>query len=218
MDNQSSAGMRKRQQISQANKTMFLAITAASVVIGFALVIIVFLGQRIAFTQRVISEKTHTDDILKENIKKVPELREQLRALNTNEDLITVRLNPDDEPIQSVLDALPSSANASAMGSSLQEKLLKGVSGVKIDSLTVDPVSEDGSDSHTIGFTFAVSTSKSSLENLQKVLSRIERSIRPFNITLLSIESQGNRVVMSATGVGYYDQEQVVELREKVVK
>lgn len=218
MDKQSSAGLRKRQQISNANKTMFLAITGASVVVGFSIVLMIFLAQRISFTQRILNEKGTTNDTLQKNIEAVPKLQEALNALNTNEDLMSVRLNDTDEPLQSILDALPSTANSAAMGSSLQKKLLSGVPGIKLESLTVDPVNDAFSDSNTIGFTFSVSAASNSQSNLQKVLQRVEKSIRPFNITALSVESQGNRVVMTASGVGYYDQEQVVQLTDKVVK
>lgn len=150
--------------------------------------------------------------------------------LNTNEALKATRLNDTDPAIQSVLDALPADANSTAMASSLQTKLVGGVPGVTIESLKVDPVSgvetsandvtTSSSDplSHTIGFSFAVSTGAGGQDSLRQVLLNIEKSIRPFNITNLSIESQGQRIVMTATGVGYYNPAQTVQLNQKVVK
>lgn len=225
------AGLRKRQQINRANQTMFLSIAGVSVVVGFSLVLIIFLVQRIWFGERVIAEKQHTADILSKNLTTVAALKDNVRVLNTNEDLKSTRLNDTDPAIQSVLDALPADANSTAMASSLQSKLLNGVQGITIESLKVEPVSgieiasdgtttNDSSDasSHTINFSFAVSAATGNQDALRQVLLRIEKSIRPFNITTLAVESQGSRVVMTASGVGYYEPEQTVQLSDKVVR
>jgi len=229
MDSKPAAALRKRQQIGRANRTMFIAIAGVSVVVGFSVVLIIFLAQRIWFGQRVIAEKNHTVSVLQKNLDTVDALKDNIRVLNTNEDLQSVQLNPDDPAIQTVLDALPSEANSTAMASSLQTKLLSGVPGVTIESLSVDTVdSTDGAfddalssssmDSNTIGFSFAVSTPATNQDGLRKVLLQIEKSIRPFNITNLSVESQGPRIVMTATGVSYYEPAQTVQLTDKVVK
>lgn len=219
----SVVGIRKRQQIGRANRTMFFAIAGASVVVGFAVVLIIFLGQRIVFGEKVLAEKGATSDTLRKNLDAVPKLRENIRVLNTNQDLASVRLNDTDPPLQSVLDALPSTANSTAMASSLQKKLLSGVQGITIESLKVDSVDDSGaSDSlsgmNTIGFSFSVSTVGNGQSSLKQVLQRIEESIRPFNVTNLTVESQGGKLVMTATGFGYYDPAQVLSLTEKVVK
>lgn len=224
-------GIRKRQQISRANQTMFLAIAGVSVVVGFSIVLVIFLAQRIWFGERVISEKLHTADVLAKNLSVVPALKDNIRVLNTNEDLKLTRLNDTDPAVQSVLDALPADANSTAMASSLQSKLLSNVQGVTIESLKVEPVSgieiatdgttaNDSSDpsSHTINFSFSVSTATSNQDALRQVLLQMEKSIRPFNIVTLSVESQGSRVVMTANGVGYYEPEQTVQLTDKVVR
>ncbi len=226
-----TAGLRKRQQISKANQTMFLSIAGVSVVVGFCLVLMVFLVQRIWFGEKVIAEKNNTASVLQKNLDTVNALKDNIRVLNTNEDLKLTRLNDTDSALQSVLDALPADANSTAMASSLQTKLLSGVAGVTIESLKVDPVSgieiasdgttaTDSSDptSHTIGFSFTVSTDAKNQEGLRQILLNIEKSIRPFNITNLAVEGQGSRIVMTATGVGYYEPAQTVQLTDKVVR
>ncbi len=225
-----AAGLRKRQQILHASQMMFLWIAGVSVVVGFCLVLIVFLVQRIWFGEKVIAEKQKTVSVLQKNLDTVQALKDNVRVLNTNEALKSTRLNDTDPAIQSVLDALPADANSTAMASSLQTKLVGGVPGVTIETLKVDPVSgietaendvsTSSSDplSHTIGFSFAVSTAVNNQEALRQVLLNIEKSIRPFNITNLSIESQGQRIVLAGTGVGYYNPAQTVQLDQKVVK
>lgn len=227
----SQAGLRKRQQITHANQMMFLAIAGVSIVVGFALVLVIFLGQKIWFGEGVIAEKMRTVSTLDKNLSIVNDLEGNVRVLGSNEDLMSTQLGDSDSALQSVLDALPADANSTAMASSLQQKLLAGVDGVIIESLKVQPVNgvevssastslaqSSDAQSNTIGFSFSVSTVASNTDALREILSRIERSIRPFNITTLTVEGQGARVVMTATGLGYYEPAQKVELKDKVVK
>lgn len=220
--------IRKRQQITKANRTMFLWVAAASVVVGFSLVMAIFLWQKISFGEKVLAEKSKTLATLTQDLERIPALRDNIRLLETNTSLKETRLKDDDRAVQSVLDALPADANSTALGSSLQSKLLAGVSGVTLDAIKVDPVigvetSEStvvGTDAgqNKINFTFTVSVASSNPDGLRDVLLRLERSIRAINVTSLTIEQQGTRLVMSAAGHAYYQPAQVIELKEKVVR
>jgi cell division septation protein DedD len=239
-DNKQSPAVRKRQQITRANQMMFLAVAGVSVVVGFSVVLIVFLVQHIWFGERILSEKLNTVSVLEKNIKIAPELKDNVRVLNTNQNLMSTRLKDSDPAIQSVLDALPADANSAAMAASLQNKLLSGVPGVTIESLKIEPVSgvetsttssaskssstskkksttTKASTSSSIKFSFSVSTTTNK-DGLRQVLTQLEKSIRPFTVTVLTVESQGNRVVMTTEGLGYYSQAQEVQLKEKVVR
>lgn len=222
MDNKSVPGLRKRQQILRANQVMFLWVAGVSVIVGFSIVLMVFLVQRIWFGERIIAEKNKTVSTLEKNLSVIPQLKDNIRVLNTNENLMTTRLNDSDSALQSVLDALPADANPTAMASSLQTRLLSDVPGVVIESLKVinstSGTDESDSEQGTIGFSFAVSTTSNNQNGLRQILLRIEKSIRPFTITSLSVESQGNRVVMSASGVSYYEPAQSIELKSKVLR
>lgn len=226
----STPGLRKRQQIRSANRVMFLWIAGVSVVIGVSLVLIVFLAQKIWFGEKVIGEKNKTVSVLDKNLSVVDSLKDNIRVLNNNDALRSTRLNDSDSALQSVLDALPADANSTALASSLQTKLLTGVPGIVVETINVEPVSGvETSDSSTtsgttsvapnqIGFTFSVSADSTNYPALRQVLERLEKSIRPFNVTNLTVEGQGNRVVMTATGVSYYEPAQSVQLQNKVVK
>ncbi|MFZ2544513.1 MAG: hypothetical protein WAW80_00885 [Candidatus Saccharimonadales bacterium] len=223
-----SSGIRKRNQIQQANRVMFIWIAAVSVVVGISIVLIGFLAQKILFGEKVINEKNKTVSILEKNLSVVGGLRDNIRVLNTNEVLKSVRLSDTVLPIQSVLDALPAESNSTSLASSLQTKLLAGIPGVVLETINV--VSAEGSGEvnsstvlnntgdNKIGFTFSVSTNSANYNAQIKVLERLEKSIRPFNITDLSIESQGNKVVMTATGFSYFEPAKTVKLMDKVVK
>lgn len=224
-----TTGLRKRQQISRANRMMFLWIAGVSVVVGISIVLMIFLAQKIWFGEKVLNEKGNTAHILEENLKAVTSLKENINIRNTDQNLAATKLNSSDPPLQSVLDALPADANSTALASSLQTKLLNGVSGVVVETISVDPVSDETSGQGTsaapnvsgpgeINFSFSVSTSANNYAALKQVLERLERSIRPFNVTTLTVEGQGERVLMTVAGVSYYNPAKTVQLTEKAVK
>lgn len=228
----SEPALRKRQQIANANRMMFLWIAAVSVVVGFSLVGAYFLWEKSQFNEKVLAVKSSTAKTLIANNAAVNELKDQVRVLNTNQSLRDSMAPGEDQPIRVILDALPSDANSSALGASLQEKFLNA-DGLKIESLNVDPVmgveslaidgmqdasvSDEGSENQ-IHFTFSVSTELNNASALKQLLQRLERSIRAVNISTLSIETQGNRLVLNVDGRAFYEPAKTAELKDKTVK
>src|SRR5690606_21114781 len=137
-------------------------------------------------------------------------------------------------PVQVVFDALPAGANSSAFGASLQRRFLEA-GDIRIESLDVVPVREietvslssdsavgassvqDG-DEHQVRFTFSVSTGTNNAAALKDLLVRIERSIRPINLTHLTLEVQGERLALRAEGHTHYQPVRTADLKDKVVK
>jgi hypothetical protein len=223
-----NVALRKRQQIENAGRTMFVWVTIAAAVVGVAAVVGTSLVQRIAFNQKVINAKNETISHLKDNNKIVSDLKDNIRVLNTDPALLSTPRLDGTEPLSVILDALPSTANSSALGASLQQKLLD-VSGVSLESLTVDPIagvedegsssdSEAASGQNEITFEFVVSTDAAQADNLKQVLRNIERSIRAIDLTSVTIERQGNNMTLSASGRAFYQPASTVELKEKSIK
>ena len=230
--------VRKREQIAKANRMMFLWVAGVSVIVGFALVISLFLGQRILFGEKVLQEKDKTISVLDKNVDAIPLLEDNIRVLDTNEGLKATKLKDGDRPVQSVLDALPADANSTALGSSLQAKLLNDIPGLTLDSIKVDPVvgvetEEESADSvvdasssssardsveNSINFSLTVSTVASNPDALREVLLRLERSIRAIDVRSLSITTQSARLTLTASGIAFYEPAKKVELRDKVVR
>jgi hypothetical protein len=226
---QKDPALRKRTQIAKANRTMFLWVAIVSIVLGFALVGSIFLVQKIIFNEKVLAEKAKTVSVLTKNNANIVDLQGNIRALDTNADLISAKVNSDDQAIQVILDALPSEANSLALGASIQNKLLAGIPGLTIVSLQVDPVvgvetltssassgsAVSASGQSQITFRFSVSGSETALKT---ALQNLERSIRTINITSLRIESQGTSRLMTVQAAAFYELPRVVELTSKVVK
>lgn len=224
--------MRKRTQIAKANRMMFLWVAGVSVIVGFGLVGSIFLAQKLFFNEKVLAEKEKTVSILKTNNANIPELEAQVRVLDTNQALTDSKAKPTDQPIQAILDALPSDANSLALGASLQSKLLAGIGGLTIQSLQVDPVvgieqlggsatvvqnttTTSGPSDNQITFRFSVSGTP---DALKQALSNLERSIRAIDIMSLRIESQGATQVLTVEARAFYEPAVVVQLKDKLVK
>lgn len=223
--------LRKRTQIAMANKTMFVWVAGVSVLVGFALVIAIFLVQMLIFNEKILTEKDHTLKTLRSNISNIEKLKSQVRALDADANLISAKANPDDETLQVVLDALPSVANSSALGASIQQKLLAGIDSVSIDSLQPDLVigiesltdsSVENASTTTssdvqseITFRFSVTGSD---EDLKQVLLNLEKSIRTIDVISMTIQSNSDRRSLSVQGRAYYEPERIVELKDKLIK
>ncbi|HRJ06671.1 MAG TPA: hypothetical protein PK096_02075 [Candidatus Saccharibacteria bacterium] len=217
--------LRKRQQIENAGRTMFLWVAGAAAIVGISAVLSLSLVERITFRQEVIGEKNKTVDTLKKNNETVETLKQQVRVLNTNPALNATPRLAGTEAISVILDALPANPNSSALGASLQQKLLN-VSAVSVDSLTVNPIagvedtgeessSESGGENE-ITFQFAVTASNAS--SLKQVLRNLEKSIRVIDLTSVTIEQQSSRITLNAEGRAYYQPETKVELKEKSLR
>ena len=224
--------LRKRQQIANANRMMFAWVAGISALVGIAIVASIFLLQKAWFNEKVLAEKSKTASTLVRNNEVVGELKDQVRVLNTSEALKEAMLDGETQPVQVVLDALPSEANSSALGASLQEKFLTS-EGLTLEALAVDPVQgvesqddesvQDASADTEVGeniinFRFAVSTDANNASALKELLQRLERSIRPIDLTSLSIETQGNRLILEVDGYSSYEPAKTVELKTKTVK
>jgi hypothetical protein len=230
MADNGSQALRKRQQIQKAGKNMFLWVAGAAVILGVCVVLALSLFERISYRQTVINEKNSTVSTLKSNIEVAEELKTKIRVLNTNQALLDTPRLSDTEPVSVILDALPSTANSSALGASLQQNLLTG-NGVTIESLTVNPVpgvedlGDTGSSSSSgeeteynqISFSFTVSVKSGQASVLQDMLKRVERSIRTINLTSVVIERQGSKITLKANGVAYYQPAVQAQLQDKTI-
>lgn len=238
-----NAALRKRQQIDSSKRTMFIVVAVTAFASGIALVVAFFLVQQILFHGKVISAKQETINTIKANIQTADELKDNVRALDTNQALNSVKLNDDSSALQSILDALPSEANTDALGASLQVRFVGTIEDLRIENLIVDTVdeeeapasegtasaAEDGENSQSseegeegtgpsgpyIGFSMNVSGSAAGLKEL---LTKLERSIRVVEFDSIEVEAGDNRLVMKLSGRAYYQPAQTVELGEKVVK
>lgn len=217
--------LRKRTQIAKANRTMFIWIAVASALIGTAAVVAILFFQQLVYNEKVLSEKLNTVTTLDKNLAAIDDLQSEIRALSANSALASAKASESEQPLQVILDALPSEANSLALGASLQQRLLTGIQGnYVLENLQVDQVSgvevlgDSASDTDTAGqitFSFGVSGEQAAL---RQVLENLERSIRTIEVTSLTIEMSGNVINMRVEGRAFYEPAKTIELETKEVK
>lgn len=226
MDDNQQQALRKRQQISSTNKAMFIWVAVAAGITSIAIVVAISLFQRLVYNEKVLDKKGDTASTLRQNNQNAEKLKEAVMVRNTDDLLRSLKADPEDEPLQVVLDALPSTVNSAALGASLQSRKLLSANGVTLESLIVDPVSgfESGSSgegsssgSNSITFQFQISTGSSNAGKLKDTLDRLERSIRVMNIKEVSVEREGDRLKMTASGEAYYEPARNLDLRKEEV-
>lgn len=221
----------KRQKIQDSSRTMFIWVAGMSAVVGFCGVVAWFVFQQAAFKIKVVNEKNTTVKTLRANNTAVSTLEDNIRVLETNGPLRVSRANEDQNAVQVILDALPADANSLALGGSLQERLIKGVPNLTLESLSVDPTSTslvsgetasntptDGTSTSENKITFKLVVNSPDPNALKEMLSRFERSIRVIDIDNLTLDRTEKLYTLTLQAHAYYEPARVIELHEKVVK
>ena len=224
--NNKDVAVRKRQQIDSSRKTMFVFVAGAAFLAGIALVISIFLIQQIVFHSKVIIEKQSTIFRLDKNLESVDELKKNVRVLETNSALNSVKASSENSALQTVLDALPDNPNADAFGASIKNKFVDTVEGLTLDNLSVTSPNSQGEESednnsesadspNTLHFSLEVS---GSADKLRELLTKFERSIRVIELKSFEIHTSEDKLSLTIQGVAYYEPAQKIHLEKKVVK
>lgn len=166
----------------------------------------------------VVSKMTTTLNTLRDNNKVATSLTDEVRALNTNAALNSIKANPDEQALQVVLDALPADRNSLALGASLQQTLLAGIDGLNVESMTIDQsagTSEDGEGEDSIPIQLQVTATNANA--IKDMLARLERSIRVIDITNFVLERGESSYQATITARAYFTEPKEVKLGETTV-
>lgn len=208
--------LRKRQQISSANRMMFTWVAVGSAVVGIALVVSIFLVQQLIFNEKVLLKKNETVGALEKSQKAVGPLRENIAVRNTNQALLDTRAKDSDKALQVIIDALPDTPNTAALGASLQNVLIPGQA-IQLETLKVDPMGDETANG-PITFSFSVATPRDSIVELRNLQQRLERSIRAIKVSSVLVESSATKATMTVKGEAYYEPARTVKLGTETVK
>ncbi len=225
--NNQSAPSSKRQQITRSNKTMFLWVAGASVIVAFSLVASLFLAKQMIFQTKIIAAKAETNNTLDANIKAAPALKKSVEKLIANPNLTDARATANQNNLSVIFDALPYVADDIGFGSSLQSVLLSGLGtpeNITINSLSSSTSEEDTEiagvvapeGSQELAFSFTITGSD---KDIKEILARFDRSIRPIQITSLSLQAgEGGKVTASIQAKTFYQPAKTLQLTNKTVK
>jgi Tfp pilus assembly protein PilO len=222
LQEQKLTGLKKRQQIESASRTMFIWVAVASVAISICLVTAQFMFQRLTFNQRVINAKIKASDTLSDNIENAKILKEEVDSLVGNQDLASVKTNPEDPNVKSVLDALPSKADSTALATSLQQAIL-GRSGVVVEGITVPTTEVEGeeapavSDAQPVEQPFSITVS-GSYDKIRTMVLDLERTIRPMKIVAINMTGSDADMRVTIEGITYYQPAKTTSIKEEAIR
>ena len=221
LQEQKLTGLKKRQQIESANRTMFIWVAIAAVAISVCVVTSQFFFQKFLYNNRVISAKVKAADTLKQNIANAKQLKQNVDALVGNQDLASVKLNQGDPNTKSVLDALPSVQDPTALATSLQQAILSR-SSVVIENISVAQTTETDpsaatADSQPLEQPFSV-TVTGSYDKIRTMIADLERTIRPIKILSMNMSGEDADMRVSIDAVTYYQPTKTTNIKQEVVK
>jgi hypothetical protein len=224
-----SGGLKKRQQIENAGRSMFVWVAIASVAVSICIVMAQFLFQKWTYNNHVLSAKYKAASQLEKNITSAKQLQDAVNALVSNDALSSVKTNTDDPNTKSVLDALPSDFDATAWATSLQKAILSH-SGVAIDGINVP---SDQDQTSTTGSTATQTTATAdptpqemkfdvtvsgSYDKIRGMLLDLERTIRPIKVTAITLDGDDAAMTATVSGVTYYQPSKTATVKQEVVK
>ncbi len=217
----------KHIQIDKANATVVGFVATAAFVTAFTLVASKAMISQRNYQARVIKEKTKALTQLKANNKAATELAASYEAFVT-QPANAIGGNPtgtgdrDGDNAKIVLDALPSKYDFPALATSVEKMLTS--SSYKINTITgIDDelnqsAQKAGEGSLTpIEMPFQINIG-ANFASAQELISTLQRSIRPINVSGIKISGSDNSLVIDITAKTYYQPEKTIGITTKVVK
>lgn len=231
MDNNKPAivGVKKRQQIKNANKAVFIWVAAAATVVMIAVVLSQFMLKQFFFNADVISAQGKTNNILKDNAKNYEPLRIGVLKLLSSKQLTALKISPDDNALQVVIDAMPTENDQIGLAASLQQSVLTK-SGVMVERLNFDAGVPAASTPTTPAATTA-STPAGSLnevtfslkatgtyDQIKKLLEDFHKSIRPISVVAIKLSGSSGSIVAEIQAKTFYATPQTTDMTKETKK
>lgn len=217
LDIQNSA---KRIQVTKAQATVIATVAVAVFVTVFSLVSSKSLWTQRAYQARVIDKKEKARVQLQDNLSAVDGLVTSYKNFTTNPTNL-LGGNPsgtgekDGDNARLILDALPSKYDFPALTTSLEKLLvdrkfkIDGITGVD-DELAQSKAASGVSKPIEMPFQISVTGNDVSVQDLLTVL---EKSIRPFQSTKLSLTGSSGDLELVLDAKTYYQPEKTVNIK-----
>lgn len=218
-------GLKKRQQIELAGRTMFVWVAIAAAALSFCIATGQYLFTKWQHNNKVISAKYDASATLTTNIENAKQLKEEVDSLAANQELASVKTKAEDPNTKSVLDALPTALDPAALATSLQQAILSR-SGVTIESIVVPPELAVATDAQQqvdpieatpqeVKFSFVVS---GSYDKIRTLMADLQRTIRPIKITSLNMTGSDADLRVTCEAVTYYQPAKTVNNKVELVQ
>jgi len=219
-----------RLEIDKDQSTMILVIAVATIVTVFCLVSTKALFSQAAYQRRVVNARHSAENQLKTNIQNATTLADQYKnvfegtaALNAIGGKNTTDASaqpPDGDNGRIVLDALPTTYDFPALLTSMSKIFANDNIGAPSIGGTDDLSSVNSTaSSNPQPVSIALSISGSgSYANVQSLFKDLERSIRPFDITKLTLSGNETTMSFNMEVTTYYQPAKTLNTTSKEIK
>lgn len=215
----------KRKLIDKSNTTIVAVVSIAAFLTIFSLVATKVLVSQIAYQNRLIGKKQQAEKTLKENVKTAGQLKSSYDAFaGTTQNVIgglsTGSGTNDGANPKIILDALPSSYDFPALTTNLE---LLATQNAKLTSITGtdDEVAQGANTSSSnpvaVPMPFEL-TVTGNYDQIQKMVSATERSIRPIKYNTMEVSGQKDDLKLHVTAETYYQPAKSLKMEMEVVK
>lgn len=208
MSQNSLAVTTRRQKISKAESTVFIAVAIAAVLVVFSVISMRFLWQQKSYNDRVIKAKTEARDTLKSNLANIDKLSSQFTDLENGSTNSTT-----------ILHALPPvydyASLATAMQSLAQQSGVTLVGDIGQDQSESAIATADTSQPVEVPLTLQVNGSYSAVV---KYVQNLELSIRPIKVTNLTLNGDQTGVKATVTATTYYQPTRSLDVSKSEVR
>lgn len=209
-------GSVKRDLISKSNSSILITIGIAGAIFGFSLVASFTLIKQMSYRSKVISERAKAEKQLKANVKAVAELESSYSEFNNTAESV---IGTADKNAKIVLDALPSKYDFPALATSLEKMMLtSGLTQVTIDGSDSEATAEQESISPKLVEMPFVISGKGTYAQAQDLVKNLQRSIRPFKITKVTLSGDDALLNINIEGMTYYQPKKNLDIPLKEVK
>ena len=220
-NNKAITGLKKRQQIQQANRTVFVWVAIAAAVVSAALVMTQFMVKQFIYNNKVYAAQVESNDTLVKNAAEYDSLKAEITKLVADPQLTKLRVDPADNPLQVIIDAMPTTDDRIGLAASLQQIILTQ-SGAKIDGIGfVDQSSglaaPSGSVPTGVNLVTVSFTASGSYDTIKSLLDRVHRSIRPINVTSLKLTGSNSLMKAEIQAVTYYATPKTTDLKKEKI-
>lgn len=215
MELKRATGLKKRQAISSANRTMFIWVAVASIAISILLVAAQFLYKQFLYNNNVYSAKAKAASTLAQNQENIVKLKEAFGPLDAGTD--------KNVSSTKILNALPREKDTSAFGTSIQQ-VIAPLSGVTLESVSIDSqgeasedITSETADSGPQPIEASITVS-GSYEQILAFVRDLERVIRPITINTMNVTGSDTNTRLAIDITTYYQPSKGVEIKKEVVQ
>lgn len=219
----------KSFQISKEQSTLLATVVGATIITVFCLTSAKVMFNQALYQRRVISARNKSAAQLQSDIKDADTLTQQYKVflgsdgeniIGGKSDSSPAAVPPNGDNGKIVLDALPTTYDFPALLTSMSNLLsADGVGAQSIggsdQSVTVDSTPSYNPATAPVDLTV---NGSSTYTGTKRLLTDLERSIRPFDVTHLTLDGNESNLVMSINVTTYYQPAKTLSIPSKEIK